>query len=112
MQEIEGEPEYRAMERLGANAQRDVFDKIVDELRKQFRDDKRTIELLCAEAGLIVVPETTQAEFEVCACACISECICDVFTCVSIVHVLCMHRFQLSCEARIFFVPAVFTVLL
>jgi hypothetical protein len=66
VQEIEGEPEYRAMERLGANAQRDVFDKIVDELRKQFRDDKRTIELLCAEAGLIVVPETTQAEFEVC----------------------------------------------
>jgi hypothetical protein len=71
-QEIEGEPEYRDMERLGHNAQRDVFDAIVDELRKQFREDKRTIELLCAEAGLLVVPETTQAEFEVCEKQCLS----------------------------------------
>ncbi|KAG5190759.1 hypothetical protein JKP88DRAFT_297814 [Tribonema minus] len=61
--EIEHEPEYEAMERQGPTSQRDVFDVIVDELRRQFRDDRRLMEDLAREAKFAVTPETTQDQF-------------------------------------------------
>ena len=37
VQEIDSAPEYIAMESQGSTSQRDVFDTLVNELRKQYR---------------------------------------------------------------------------
>lgn len=60
---IEEEDAYKAMDGQPGGA-RDVFDDIVADLRRQFRDDKRCVEALMEEAEFVVTPETKQLEFE------------------------------------------------
>ncbi|CAM9486636.1 unnamed protein product, partial [Ectocarpus sp. 13 AM-2016] len=60
---IEEEDAYKAMDDQPGGA-RDVFDDIVADLRRQFRDDKRCVEALMEEAKFVVTPETKQLEFE------------------------------------------------
>lgn len=60
---IEEEDAYKAMDGQPGGA-RDVFDDIVADLRRQFRDDKRCVEGLMEEAKFVVTPETKQLEFE------------------------------------------------
>lgn len=60
---IEEEDAYKAMDGQPGGA-RDVFDDIVADLRRQFREDKRCVEDLMEEAKFVVTPETKQLEFE------------------------------------------------
>lgn len=60
---IEEEDAYKSMDNQPGGA-RDVFDDIVADLRRQFRDDKRCVEALMEEAKFVVTPETKQLEFE------------------------------------------------
>ncbi|CAM9130632.1 unnamed protein product, partial [Choristocarpus tenellus] len=60
---IEDEEAYKAMENQQGGA-RDVFDEIVSDLRRQFRDDKRCVEDMMIAANCTVLPDTERAEFE------------------------------------------------